>query len=128
MNKKTGRESPRPRPTVIAGSRTVRLTAVTLSVGVLIGVLGWLVTPSRSSAISAGVIEGPWPEVARSAVLLAKSGASFAPDFTAPTLGGGEFTLSAHRGKPVVLFFMAYWCGTCVGEAQALAKLHNVTG
>ena len=28
-----------------------------------------------------------------------------APDFKLPTDGGGEFSLSAHSGKPVVLFF-----------------------
>ncbi|MEZ5872244.1 MAG: peroxiredoxin [Nitratireductor sp.] len=28
-----------------------------------------------------------------------------APDFTLPTDGGGSFSLSAHAGKPVVLFF-----------------------
>lgn len=28
-----------------------------------------------------------------------------APDFTLPTDGGGSFSLSAHRGRPVVLYF-----------------------
>ena len=28
-----------------------------------------------------------------------------APDFALPTDGGGEFSLSGHRGKPVVLYF-----------------------
>jgi thiol-disulfide isomerase/thioredoxin len=51
-----------------------------------------------------------------------------APDFSVPTLDGGTFTLSAHRGRPVVLFIMAYWCGTCVPEAQALARLHQAYG
>ena len=30
---------------------------------------------------------------------------SIAPDFTLPTDGGGTFSLSAHSGKPLVLFF-----------------------
>ncbi|MBL27480.1 MAG: thioredoxin-dependent thiol peroxidase [Rhodospirillaceae bacterium] len=30
---------------------------------------------------------------------------STAPDFTLPTDGGGQFTLSAQRGKPVVVYF-----------------------
>lgn len=30
---------------------------------------------------------------------------AMAPDFDLPTDGGGKFSLSAHRGKPVVLFF-----------------------
>ena len=29
----------------------------------------------------------------------------YAPDFTLPVSGGGEVTLSAHKGTPVVLFF-----------------------
>jgi len=29
-----------------------------------------------------------------------------APDFTLPQVGGGEVTLSALRGKPVVLVFL----------------------
>ena len=30
-----------------------------------------------------------------------------------------------NRGKPVVLFIMAYWCPTCFHEAEELAKLHK---
>lgn len=51
-----------------------------------------------------------------------------APDFAVPTLEGGTFTLSTHQGRPVILFVMAYWCATCVPEAQALAKLHQKYG
>lgn len=31
-----------------------------------------------------------------------------APDFTLPMLDGGTFTLSAHRGHPVVLIFLRH--------------------
>ncbi|WP_448594095.1 TlpA family protein disulfide reductase [Thermoflexus hugenholtzii] len=57
-------------------------------------------------------------------------GGAPAPDFTVPTLEGRTFTLSQAlgAGKPVVLFFMAYWCGTCVPEARALARLHQRYG
>ncbi len=47
------------------------------------------------------------------------------PDFTVPALGGGEFNLAAHRGSPVVLYFMAYWCGSCLPEAKALGRVHE---
>ncbi len=51
-----------------------------------------------------------------------------APDFTLPTLDGGRFTLSEQRGKPVIVFFMAYWCGSCIPEATALGKLQQEYG
>ena len=64
-------------------------------------------------------------ESSESAVQFAPVSDSIALDFSVPTLDGGTFTLSAHRGKPVVLFAMAYWCATCFGEAGELAKLHE---
>ena len=70
---------------------------------------------------SVGVLPRPWGS------RLTKSGPP-APDFTVPTLDGGTFTLSEQRGKPVILFAMAYWCGTCVPEARALAQLHREYG
>ena len=39
-----------------------------------------------------------------------------APDFTLPLTNGGEFSLSAQRGKVVMLQFTASWCGICRRE------------
>jgi len=43
-----------------------------------------------------------------------------------PTLSGAAFVSPTHR--PTLLYFMAGWCGTCVPEAQALARLQPSLG
>ncbi len=73
----------------------------------------------RSSSGSGGLSVGP---------ANAPTKGQPAPDFSVPTLDGGTFRLADQRGKPTVIFFMAYWCPTCVPEAQALAKLHQEYG
>jgi len=91
-----------------------------LAVLAIIGA-GWLMLRGQDPATAPGTNI----ESARLGNLLAAQNASHAPDFTVPTLDGKTFTLSAHRGKPVILFIMAYWCGTCVPEARHLARLHE---
>jgi thiol-disulfide isomerase/thioredoxin len=70
---------------------------------------------SASGGVSAGLANAP-----------AKG--EIAPDFSVSTLDGGTFSLSEQRGKPTVVLFMAYWCPTCVPEAQALKQLHEEYG
>ncbi len=40
-----------------------------------------------------------------------------------PLLDGGQFRLSEHRGRPVVLAFWASWCSPCRHELPDLSQL-----
>lgn len=50
-----------------------------------------------------------------------------APDLTATTLDGDEFSLADQRGKVVVLNVWASWCAPCRAEAPALAEVYEET-
>lgn len=50
---------------------------------------------------------------------------SFAPDFALTTLDKETFQLSDKKGKTVILFGMAGWCGTCIPEGRALTKIRK---
>jgi thiol-disulfide isomerase/thioredoxin len=47
-----------------------------------------------------------------------------APEIMAP-MDGGDFVLSDHRGKTVILSFWASWCGPCRLELPALDALQK---
>jgi thiol-disulfide isomerase/thioredoxin len=49
-------------------------------------------------------------------------------DFEVELIDGTPWTLSEHRGKPVVLVFWASWCGPCKKELPALAALMKRRG
>lgn len=82
-----------------------------LFVAILIVGGGWLWW-SRPPAAAATVAQ-QGPGVGRAA-----------PDFTLPLLedGEGDFRLSEHQGKPLVVNFWATWCGPCQRELPVLQK------
>ncbi len=43
-----------------------------------------------------------------------------APDFSGLTLDGEQVSLAGYAGKPLVLVFMASWCGPCREEAPEI--------
>lgn len=49
-----------------------------------------------------------------------------APGFSLPTTAGSTFRFPTQR--PTLVYFMAGWCGTCVPEAQALARVAPSVG
>lgn len=48
-----------------------------------------------------------------------------APDFSLALFDGGDFRLSAHRGKVVVINFFASWCVSCGEETPVIEKISH---
>lgn len=55
-------------------------------------------------------------------------GSDDAPDFTVTDVDGGEFTLSDHRGKVILIDFMATWCPGCVDVMPELVEVYGEHG
>ena len=55
-----------------------------------------------------------------------------APNFNLKTIGGGDngkqISLESFKGKPVILWFMATWCPSCVGQAAAIKQITEEYG
>jgi peroxiredoxin len=49
---------------------------------------------------------------------------STAPDFTLKTPDGRDFSLSALRGKAILINFWATWCPPCVEELPSMNRLY----
>ena len=50
-----------------------------------------------------------------------------APDFSLPQQGGGQWTLSEHRGKVIVMNFWTVTCRPCIQEMPTIELLAEIT-
>ena len=53
---------------------------------------------------------------------------AMAPDFNLKDLSDQRFKLSTHRGKPVLLIFIATWCPTCRSEMPHYKRIYETYG
>lgn len=84
--------------------------------------------PRTAAAAEPAVLEEPAAQesAATAQPVAAAIGANVGdqlPDFTTDLIGGGEFTLSAHRGQVVMINLWATFCGPCVEELPYFDQL-----
>lgn len=65
---------------------------------------------------------------AAGSVKIAYSQSSNTPNFSLKTLDGKQVSLESFKGKPLVLWFMAAWCPSCVGQAGAIKQVSSEYG
>jgi thiol-disulfide isomerase/thioredoxin len=65
---------------------------------------------------------------AAGSVKIAYSQISNTHDFSLKTLDGKQVSLESFKGKPLVLWFMAAWCPSCLGQAGAIKQVSSEYG
>ncbi len=104
-------------------TRWLRRIGVTVTAAVAaVGLVGCSSDEGTSEAAAQAFVAGDGTVVA-----LPVEERQPAPDLTATTLDGKEFSLADQRGKVVVLNVWASWCAPCRAEAPALAEVYEET-
>ena len=124
-----------PVPSPVPGRSSVRTVAIVATVVALIGITIPFTWDSHADEggepITAPFIE---PVAAHATALDAAAQADAAAcmadakpatDFTLPSIDGTQVSLSAFKGKVVLLNFWATWCGPCKAEIPAFVELQT---
>ncbi len=75
-----------------------------------------------AAALAAGVV---WALVSAERPPAPVRAGAPAPEFSLPSLAGPEVTLSAYRGRVVLVNFWATWCKPCEDEMPAMQRLYQ---
>jgi thiol-disulfide isomerase/thioredoxin len=119
-----------------AAPHTLRTVAIVATVVALLGIsvpFTWVShAEPEGEPLTAPVVEpvaahdvGGGAQAAPAAGAACMADAKPATDFTLPTLDGKQLTLSAHKGKVVLLNFWATWCGPCKAEIPGFVELQQ---
>ncbi len=98
-------------------SRLILAIVVAVSLAVPAAILAVVLVRSSGSEARPAATASTVPTPRRAVV------GSLAPDFAGRALDGSTWTLSRHRGRPVVLAFFASWCHPCEEELPALEQI-----
>ena len=115
------------------GRDTMRTVAIVATVVALLGIsvpFTWVshAEPDGEPIAGLSLDPGPAPEATQAGAAdgaACVANAKPAKDFTLPGLDGKPLTLSAYKGKVVLLNFWATWCGPCKAEIPGFVELQQ---
>ncbi len=93
-----------------------------LIIGIVAIVLLTVKIGSKTDTKQSAILTNP-PNENRTTTTQAVTIGSSAPDFTLTTLDKETFKLSEKKGKTVIVFGVAGWCGECIPEGKALTQV-----